>query len=679
MKDKKQRKKISLNLRHLFNIKDALSVQTKIQKVVIIMVSLSMLVLGVVSCFLNFSSTMSTLEQSMNQISDIAASRVEWQITSYKNVIQELGRTARLSNDSYSVEEKQEIIDEKVESYGFIRGKLISPNGIAEIDGTDYSERSYFQRALNGETNISEPLVAKTDGKISLIVAAPVWKDGTPDTEVTGVVFFSIDPNTLNDILKSIHVSDHSGAYIINGEGTTVAHTTDGMVEAQNNTIKNAQTDSGLADIAALEKKMIAGESGYGTYTYGGTTKLLSYAPIAGGDNWSIGINAPITDFIFDTIVGIIITIIIAVFFIVFASILSVKIGKSIGEPIKRCANRINLLLEGDLSSEVPVIQTKDEVRILADSTAGIVVGLQGIIGDIKYLLGNMAKGDLTVTSTIREKYVGDYAEILESLANIKENLSDTMVAIREASDQVSAGSAEMAASAQTLAEGATEQAGAVEELTATVESVTTTAEQSANDAQSLYGDVLKSTEEAQNGGRAMNDLTAAMERINTTSREIADIIATIEEIASQTNLLSLNASIEAARAGESGRGFAVVADQIGKLAANSAQSAVDTRELINKAIIEVENGNSITDKTVVIFNHVVQSMQEFAKSTQSSKENSESQAEMLKQIEAGIEQISQVVQDNSAAAEETSATSEELSAQAEHLQSMIDQFKIEK
>jgi len=678
MNSKKQKNKKVPGILHLFNISNAVSVQAKVQKVVILMVSLSMLVLGIVSCWLNYSSTMATLEQSMNETSDIAASRVEWQITAYKNVIQELGRTARLSNDSYTIEQKQEIIDEKVNNYNFIRGKLINTDGIAEIDGTDYSERNYFIRALKGETNISEPLVAKTDGKISLIVAAPVWEGGVPDTEVVGVVFFSIDPNTLNDILKSINVSKNSGAYIINGSGTTVAHTTDGMVESQNNTIENAKTDSKLAGIAAIEKKMVAGESGYDTYHYGGKTKLISYAPIAGADNWSIAINAPTSDFIGDTVIGIIITIVIAIFFIILASTLSVKIGKSIGDPIKECSTRINLLLEGDLTSPVPVITTKDEVHILAESTTGIVDGLRSIIEDIKYLLGSMAKGDLTVISPIHDKYIGDYAEILQSLANIKRNLSDTMISIREASEQVSAGSTQMAASAQTLAEGATDQAGAVEELTATVEAVTTTAEQSAGEAQVLYDDVLKSAKEAQDGGTAMSDLTQAMERINTTSREIADIIETIEDIASQTNLLSLNASIEAARAGESGRGFAVVADQIGKLAANSAQSAVDTKELINKALSEVEKGNSITERTVEVFNHVVESMQEFAKSTQVSKENSESQAEMLKQVEAGIEQISQVVQDDSAAAEETSATSEELSAQAEHLQNMIEQFKIE-
>lgn len=176
-----------------------------------------------------------------------------------------------------------------------------------------------------------------------------------------------------------------------------------------------------------------------------------------------------------------------------------------------------------------------------------------------------------------------------------------------------------------------------------------------------------------------LNALTEAMERISTTSREIQNIIGAIEDIASQTNLLSLNASIEAARAGEAGKGFAVVADQIGKLAADSAQSAVNTRELIEKALQEVDNGNEITGKTVAALNEILEMMAGFADAAKQSNETSKSQAQMLQQIEQGIEQISSVVQSNSASAQETSATSEELSAQAETLKELVSKFQLDR
>lgn len=169
------------------------------------------------------------------------------------------------------------------------------------------------------------------------------------------------------------------------------------------------------------------------------------------------------------------------------------------------------------------------------------------------------------------------------------------------------------------------------------------------------------------------------MVRINETSKEIANIITTIRDIASQTNLLSLNASIEAARAGESGRGFAVVADQIGKLAADSAASAANTKNLIVNAIREIENGNAIMQRTTEAIGSVISGIQSLAESTNEINSLSSAQAETIKQLEVGVEQISEVIQNNSAAAQETSATSQELSTQSTTLEEMVGQFQLKK
>ena len=167
------------------------------------------------------------------------------------------------------------------------------------------------------------------------------------------------------------------------------------------------------------------------------------------------------------------------------------------------------------------------------------------------------------------------------------------------------------------------------------------------------------------------------MERITATSQEIGNIIGEIEEIASQTNLLSLNAAIEAARAGEAGRGFAVVADQIRKLAEDSARSAVNTKKLIESSLAEVEQGNQITERTTKVMQEVIVGLNQLAQGAEASSRNSVQQAEMMEQLELGVEQISEVVQGNSAIAEEVAATSEELSAQAISLDNMVGQFKL--
>lgn len=353
------------------------------------------------------------------------------------------------------------------------------------------------------------------------------------------------------------------------------------------------------------------------------------------------------------------------------------QIADGIAKPLQQMSERLKTFAEGDLDSEFPEYDVKDEVAEMIEMAREMADNLNVIISDSGRLLNEMADGNFAIATDHEERYTGKFNDLLVGLRNMNGKINDSLHQVEETAEQVSMGSGNMAEAAQSLAEGATEQAGAVEELQATIADITANVEHTAADLQKSHADARKYADDADRSRDQMRAMVEAMQRISESSMKIENIISELEDIASQTNLLSLNASIEAARAGEAGKGFAVVADQIRKLAEQSAASAVSTRELIEGSIHDVEDGNKAVALVSETLDEVIKGINAIADTSKSLSESSQSQATAMEQAEQGVNQISEVVQSNSAMAQETSATSEELSAQAETLDNLVKQFKL--
>ncbi len=376
------------------------------------------------------------------------------------------------------------------------------------------------------------------------------------------------------------------------------------------------------------------------------------------------------------TVVAILVTVACTAVAVLMAFLIGDRISKGISEPVKEIEKASRQLAEGNLNVEISY-QGADELGSLAESMRAACTFMQNVIADTDYVMKEMAEGNFAVHTSNEEVYAGDFRSILGSMQQLGVKLSDAMGEIHEYSNRVALGAQHLAEGAQSLAEGAMEQTNAVTDLKTMIDDITTSSKKAVDITEQSYGQALQFQTIAETGRSEMTELLKAMEAISETSGQIEKIITEIEDIADQTNLLSLNASIEAARAGESGRGFAVVADQIGRLAAESAQSAVHTRQLIQNTMTEINNGNEITQRTSETLVQVVDGINLLAEQVKNVNAGVAEQASFITNIESGVGRIAEVIEQNAASAEESTATSEELSAQADNLEALVDKFKV--
>ena len=366
------------------------------------------------------------------------------------------------------------------------------------------------------------------------------------------------------------------------------------------------------------------------------------------------------------------------IIFVIVAIVISKKTSKNIVNSIMLPLGEIEKvaaeLTKGNLHSQLDY-HSDDEIGQLAHNLRKSIRILSSYVDDIGHSMKEFSKGNFAVQPEVEWK--GDFVDILNSFITFENSMSDTVIGIQRAANEVSGGAEQVAESSNDLAQGATDQAAVVEELTASITNVAEQIDKNAESTKNISTSVDNLGKEIVTSNARMQDMVESMNEINEASQQIDQIIATINEIASRTNLLALNASIEAARAGEAGKGFAVVADQVTVLAENSAKAAKESAVLISNSVSAVERGMVIANETAGKLEKVADNSKQITVDVNDIAETLKAQTDVIHQINEGVNQINDVVQTNSATSQECAAASQQMSSEAENLKKLIRELRV--
>lgn len=624
---------------------------------------------GIANAIILYQEAKSNVNKRLSESATAYCHSVENAITIYETKIEAIAQNTSITDESKTQEQRNEVMAALAKKSGFATLAVADANGHTS-DGGEVSEREYYKQSMNGKTYISSTLVSSVTGKTVLIVSAKIDNGG-----YNGIVIATLDSSTFSEMIDDVAIGKSGYGFIVDKDGKVIAHKNRTTVADQVNYIELAKENKSYSSAATVIKNMIEGKSSTQNSRFNGKKTTVSYKQIPETDGWSIGIVARDSELMQGFYVSICFTAGLIILFSFISFIIAFRIAKPIVEPIVRLVNRIETLAEGDLHSEIPQFDTGDEIDRLAKSFTDTVSTLNRYISEITYILSSLEQGDCTVQTS--QNYKGDFVQIQESLGKIISNLNSLFASFKETANQVASGADQVSGASQALASGATQQAAAVEELNASIADVAQQADNNAVNVRRASGYVDQAVAGVNESNKYMQNVNTAMGEINDASHKIADITKMVEDIATQTNLLSLNAAIEAAHAGDAGKGFAVVASEVRDLAEKSAEAARETAKLIRRSADAVTEGAKLAAEATHVLLKVTETAEQANQEIRQIETASAEQAITIEQINQGLAQVSAVVQNNAATAQESSASSEELAAQAQNMQSEIDKLKL--
>ena len=558
--------------------------------------------------------------------------------------------------------------DPAIKDYTIYVSESDAKNGKVQSYGeySSYGSQDYYKNAAKTQqSSFTSPY--KEQGINMISASFPIVYQG----KTQGVILVDINIDTFNGLRSTDDKYDTMYVDVLMGDSTLVYDS-----ESDEYVGKKLSDLLPAKEYAKIQKGIDTGSSfSVTTKKDNGSKVARYYSPIkAVNQTWWAASALNRTNLQSNTIILIVLMIVIALITLAIIIVISHRLVKKYIKPIDEVVAVADQLAMGDFSVSIEK-NYNDEIGQLADKFGNMSERLSAIIKDLTRGLKEMASGNFNISPNV--EHIGDFKDIEVALVKVIKDLSSTLSEINHVADTVASNASQLSDGAQAITEGATDQASSVQELQSTIANVSDQVDMNAHNANKANKMAEAVGHQIIESNNQVQQIVSAMEVITENSKQISSIINTIDEIASSTNLLALNASIEAARAGEEGRGFAVVATQVGNLAAQSADAAKSSGELIIQAINAVEEGKKIVDDAAAKLMESVEKTKELVENINQISIASEQQAESLKQVSEAANQIAAVVEENTAMAEESSASSEELASQADRLKELVGVFKL--
>ena len=647
--------------------------EKSIKQIIVFYVTSISVTLGIVLILLmiitGLFSTSSVLRDSLQVTARTAAQNFSSNLHMLADRIDNIAQENVLADQMASDNDKQLLLDNQklriefvwIAVYGLSGDKMYGDDTApSSIDGTEY-----FQY-LSGTDNI---VIGKPEYNNiwQLSVGIPV-KDQEGNSYAYLVGSYKYD--LLNDVLSNINIGAGGLVYIVDNEGNIIADKNISDMGKNENLYKIYKSNKNKK----IFDSMLDFQTDANSVLLGFKQHYIAYSPIA-GTNWTLMIAAPGNDFM-KILWGSVLTSIVVIIVLQFVTRgLVVKIAAKISGTLSSATERLDSLSTGNLKDKVVLADNNVEAEVLTTALSKTVKCLAGYIDDITEYLGQLSAGDYS--GKVKDNFDGDFIAIKDALSYITASLNETMLHINKASLAVSSNSSETSGYARRLYDGSIEQTAALERLDGKITVITQKIDEINNNARRVKKSADIAEQRVEEGKKQMDDMLSTMDSIHNDMQEIITISHLIEEISSQTSLLSLNASIEAARAGEAGKGFAVVAQQIGLLADQTADALHKTGEIIEKVSFSIGQGMVTARDTAESFQNIKEAAEDFSDISDSMARITVEQKEAIVMVSDEVGTVLAIADTNQSLAKETDENASLSLKQAEELKQIVSAVKL--